>query len=216
MPRYVILRHDMPAHAQRPAHWDLMLETSGCWRPGRSTASPEPGGRWSPRVWRTTASTISISRVRCRVIAAPSRAGMPGNIAWGPSRRRPGLSCVHGDRLVGQLVLQAAAGSIWALDRPIFGREVRGQGTCESAAECTMRASRVAGLLAGDAGSGLAGRRPCARQMDFALRGFRCVRARVAAHPPRDRGFVEGDQRDGIALRLRPSGPAGPRRGWTP
>lgn len=26
MPRYVILRHELPPDAQRPSHWDLMLE----------------------------------------------------------------------------------------------------------------------------------------------------------------------------------------------
>jgi hypothetical protein len=27
MPRFVILRHDLPATAPRPSHWDLMFET---------------------------------------------------------------------------------------------------------------------------------------------------------------------------------------------
>jgi hypothetical protein len=26
MPRFAILRHEMPAHRSRPSHWDLMLE----------------------------------------------------------------------------------------------------------------------------------------------------------------------------------------------
>jgi hypothetical protein len=43
MPRYVILRHEMPPHAHRSAHWDLMLETGGVLATWALAEWPESG-----------------------------------------------------------------------------------------------------------------------------------------------------------------------------
>lgn len=32
MPRFVVLRHELPPHTARPSHWDLMLEHQGVLR----------------------------------------------------------------------------------------------------------------------------------------------------------------------------------------
>lgn len=45
MPRYVVLRHDMPAGAARPSHWDFMLECGESlrtWALQLQPDSPEP------------------------------------------------------------------------------------------------------------------------------------------------------------------------------
>jgi hypothetical protein len=43
MPRYVILRHEMPA-GERPSHWDFMLEDRGALRTWALPASPDMVG----------------------------------------------------------------------------------------------------------------------------------------------------------------------------
>jgi hypothetical protein len=43
MPRFVILRHDMPAGASRPTHWDLLLERDGVLRAWALADEPSPG-----------------------------------------------------------------------------------------------------------------------------------------------------------------------------
>ena len=40
MPRYVILRHDLPAQAGRGLHWDLMLEVDGTLKTWALDAEP--------------------------------------------------------------------------------------------------------------------------------------------------------------------------------
>ena len=45
MPRYVVLRHDMPAGAARPSHWDFMLECGESlrtWALQQPPDAPEP------------------------------------------------------------------------------------------------------------------------------------------------------------------------------
>ncbi|MGC3969442.1 MAG: DNA polymerase ligase N-terminal domain-containing protein [Pirellulales bacterium] len=46
MPRYVILRHELPPSADRPSHWDFMLETTGVLR---TWALVEPPDRAEPQ-----------------------------------------------------------------------------------------------------------------------------------------------------------------------
>ena len=43
MPRYVILRHDPPADAVRPVHWDFMLESGPRLRTWALQEEPRPG-----------------------------------------------------------------------------------------------------------------------------------------------------------------------------
>ena len=43
MPRYVILRHEMPLSAHRSAHWDLMFETGGVLATWALAELPESG-----------------------------------------------------------------------------------------------------------------------------------------------------------------------------
>ena len=43
MPRFVILRHQMPPDSVRPSHWDLMLEKSGFLRTWKIQQLPTPG-----------------------------------------------------------------------------------------------------------------------------------------------------------------------------
>lgn len=43
MPRYVILRHDLPTQADRPTHWDLMLEGQAGLATWALAAPPAPG-----------------------------------------------------------------------------------------------------------------------------------------------------------------------------
>lgn len=51
MLRYVILRHDMPLHADRPVHWDLMLETDIGLATWALPALPQPGADvWAQRL----------------------------------------------------------------------------------------------------------------------------------------------------------------------
>ncbi|HUY36108.1 MAG TPA: DNA polymerase ligase N-terminal domain-containing protein [Pirellulales bacterium] len=45
MPRYVILRHEMPAGCERASHWDFMLEADGALR---TWALPAPPDSTSP------------------------------------------------------------------------------------------------------------------------------------------------------------------------
>jgi len=45
MPRFVLLRHEMPPDHSRPSHWDLMLESGDClrcWALYRAVDSPGP------------------------------------------------------------------------------------------------------------------------------------------------------------------------------
>ena len=44
MPRYVILRHEMPDGCERPSHWDFMLEAEGALRTWALPAPPGTGG----------------------------------------------------------------------------------------------------------------------------------------------------------------------------
>lgn len=41
MPRYVILRHELPPTAGRPSHWDFMLEEEGALRTWAVEKSPD-------------------------------------------------------------------------------------------------------------------------------------------------------------------------------
>jgi hypothetical protein len=41
MPRFVVLRHDMPPGAARPSHWDVMFERGEALRTWAVEASPE-------------------------------------------------------------------------------------------------------------------------------------------------------------------------------
>jgi hypothetical protein len=41
MPRFVILRHEMPAQSERPSHFDLMLEGAGMLRTWACDALPQ-------------------------------------------------------------------------------------------------------------------------------------------------------------------------------
>jgi len=43
MPRFVILLHEMPADAERPTHWDFMLEQDGVLRTWALEQPPAPG-----------------------------------------------------------------------------------------------------------------------------------------------------------------------------
>ena len=43
MPRYVILRHELPADSDRRSHWDLMLESDGALRTWAIEELPAPG-----------------------------------------------------------------------------------------------------------------------------------------------------------------------------
>src|SRR5580700_7757806 len=44
MPRYVILRHEMPAGRERLSHWDFMLEADGALRTWALPAPPDTAG----------------------------------------------------------------------------------------------------------------------------------------------------------------------------
>jgi hypothetical protein len=41
MPRYVILRHEVPTGFERPSHWDLMLEAAGALRTWALELAPD-------------------------------------------------------------------------------------------------------------------------------------------------------------------------------
>ncbi len=41
MPRFVVLRHELPAGAPRPSHWDLMFEHQGVLLTWATTHSPD-------------------------------------------------------------------------------------------------------------------------------------------------------------------------------
>ena len=43
MPRFVILRHELPPESGRPSHWDLMLERDGTLRTWALETLPQPG-----------------------------------------------------------------------------------------------------------------------------------------------------------------------------
>lgn len=47
MPRFVVLRHEMPAGAARPSHWDFMLECGGVLR---TWALPQLPNAFEPQI----------------------------------------------------------------------------------------------------------------------------------------------------------------------
>ena len=48
MPRFVILRHEMPAASDRPSHYDLMFESDGVLRTWAVDRLPTAGGAPEP------------------------------------------------------------------------------------------------------------------------------------------------------------------------
>jgi hypothetical protein len=44
MPRYVVLRHEMPEGSARPSHWDFMLEEAGSLRTWALSEAPDTAG----------------------------------------------------------------------------------------------------------------------------------------------------------------------------
>ncbi len=47
MPRFVVLFHETPPGSERPAHWDLMLESAGTLLTWALAAAPQPGKKIS-------------------------------------------------------------------------------------------------------------------------------------------------------------------------
>ena len=109
MPRYVILRHEMPADSPRPAHWDLMLETGTVLATWALDALPVVGNR--RRGDTSGGSSPGLSRVRGSDFREPRQRVAVGRrrVLWSPQTAAQWRLDLCGNRLDGILVLQRVA-----------------------------------------------------------------------------------------------------------
>ena len=109
MPRFVILRHDMPPHTNRPGHWDLMLETGGALATWALEELPESG-------YTRAAVRLADHRLDYLDFEGPVSGDRGTVTRWDAGQYRVESQSptvwhviVRGNQLNGQLVLEAVA-----------------------------------------------------------------------------------------------------------
>jgi hypothetical protein len=109
MPRYVILRHELPPHTRRPTHWDLMFETHGVLATWALDALPAAGKK-------VAAERLADHRLDYLDFEGPVSGDRGTVLRWDAGQYRVESQssvawhvAVRGDRLDGQLRLEAVA-----------------------------------------------------------------------------------------------------------
>ncbi len=116
MPRFVLLRHELPAGASEPSHWDLMLEDGGVLLTWRLMELPTAGGA------AVAAQKLPDHRLAYLEYEGPVSGGRgevrrvdAGEFAW--VLRETGRSLIEaaGDLLRGRVALERIGGDTWGL-----------------------------------------------------------------------------------------------------
>ena len=116
MPRYVVLRHEVPESFPRPSHWDLMLEVEDGLLTWSLPRTPEPGHYAAESLAHHRKSYLDYRRQRSQPIAAAFDAGT-AETSTGLSRNDDRLVVrLRGQRLQGTMTLQrTGTGQTWQL-----------------------------------------------------------------------------------------------------
>jgi DNA polymerase Ligase (LigD) len=108
-PRFVVLRHEMPAGGERPTHWDFMLETPAGLRTWAIEAEPADGQPVS-------AQALAIHRAEYLTIEGPISGGRgrverwdAGSFGWQRDEAGHVVVQVLGNRLRGRVELAREA-----------------------------------------------------------------------------------------------------------